>query len=500
MGTKVRVTVLSLVFALTVVLGFGQTAGAAMTAVSPAVDPVNGYPLWYQDVTGLQLPLCFDALNCFADPVDPTNPDSVALGVGGETFYALAEALIPMPALEIPNPPNPPLIGGQALLVLGVEGAFDGLGLPAVGQQMVFTRARFRIDAPVAGIYTVTHPFGVEQWNVVVPGRRAINSEVGEPHVAGNIGLIGDIGCLAAPCDFSLALAGLNGPFLMWDPAIAPAAPAGFLGSFNTPHEITGSPIGRNIFRVDGPVGSNLGGPGIDFVETNLFNLQGQVLVFGVPQGAMPTFSRDVTGAGSVNIMVPISGATTVDVKGMDTTLPNEPLEGLPLAVADPTMPGVFSLTIPINVGPPVFPVPRMVNITIDRGLPTQGVQMRDLMDMVTVNGATFDPTGATLTVIASSSNQFDNTAMGAPLPVLTVTDPALAAPGNVLGTIDTAVTNTLTLPGVAMPAEVVVTSSYFGTVRAAVTDLGAAGGPGGVPAGGGGGGGGGCFIDGLLN
>lgn len=289
MENKARMTILALVLSFVVLLGIGGPAQAGPSSVSPTVNATNGYPDWYGDSTGMTLLLCTDPANCFFDPVDPANPDSVTLGVGGETFYWMAEGLIDMPGLVLPNPPGPDVIGGQALLVLAVEAAFGNLaGNPVIGDQIVFTRVRIRVDVPVAGTYTVTHPFGVETFEVATPGIRAINSEVGAPHVAGNIGLIGDVGCVALPCDFSLALGGLVDPFLRWDPASPPAAPAGFVGNFNIPHAVLGSPTGRNFFRVDGPAGSNLGGPGVDFVETNLFSNMGQILAPGAGLPGLP--------------------------------------------------------------------------------------------------------------------------------------------------------------------------------------------------------------------
>jgi hypothetical protein len=83
-----------------------------------------------------------------------------------------------------------------------------------------------------------------------------------------------DIGCGNAPCDFRASLEGKISRFLKWDPAINPQAPAGYLGDPNVTHAITGSPFGTNIFKVDGP---NVGGPGINSVQTNQFTLAGKL-------------------------------------------------------------------------------------------------------------------------------------------------------------------------------------------------------------------------------
>jgi hypothetical protein len=266
--TKKRVLMMFVMAFLTLTLAAGSQA--ALQAVGP-VDPVNGFPVWYQDTNGVTLGLCLDPVNCLPDPVDPANPFSVQIGFGGEAFWWGADALLDVaPGGALPT-------GGGALLVLAVEAAFLGITDPNAGavdgEQMSFSRLRIRIDAPVAGTYTVTHPYGLEVFNVVTPGIRAINDNLAATHVSGNLLTIGDIGCVAAPCDFTLALAGGIGPYLT---AVAPPPPAGFLGSVAAAQTVTGSPNGTNLFRVEGPAGSNLGGPGIDVIETDLFAVQGR--------------------------------------------------------------------------------------------------------------------------------------------------------------------------------------------------------------------------------
>src|SRR5437899_2616309 len=67
------------------------------------------------------------------------------------------------------------------------------------------------------------------------------------------------------------------GPFLTWDPAIAPLPTAGFIGDGLIAHTIIGSPFHTNIFRIQGP---NVGGPGVNVVETNEFvNVIGKIYV-----------------------------------------------------------------------------------------------------------------------------------------------------------------------------------------------------------------------------
>ena len=40
---------------------------------------------------------------------------------------------------------------------------------PLDGDQISFARIRMRVNIPVAGIYTITHPYGVETVNVTTP-------------------------------------------------------------------------------------------------------------------------------------------------------------------------------------------------------------------------------------------------------------------------------------------------------------------------------------------
>ena len=63
--------------------------------------------------------------------------------------------------------------------------------------------------------------------------------------------------------------------WLRWDPAVAPAPPAGFIGDAAVLHSVIGSPFGTNFFRVQGP---GAGGPSGNDNSTDQFNLQGQII------------------------------------------------------------------------------------------------------------------------------------------------------------------------------------------------------------------------------
>jgi hypothetical protein len=117
-----------------------------------------------------------------------------------------------------------------------------------------------RINVPVAGTYTITHPYGVETVKVTTPGRRAIN-------------ITRDIGVAAGI--FSGALNGAVGPFLRSanGPYTAVNPDTGaietFIGDPNLTEPVIGSPNNTNFVLIEGPAG---------IIQTNLFTVAGKVL------------------------------------------------------------------------------------------------------------------------------------------------------------------------------------------------------------------------------
>jgi len=134
----------------------------------------------------------------------------------------------------------------------------------------VFGRIRLRIDnLQVGSNYRITTPYGVFNLVPTVAGRRSIN-------FTQDIG-IDTIGV------FTTALNSGIGPFLRWDSGLPIVDVAGnqYLGDPNIEHTVTGSPIGANFFRIEGP---NAGGPGINSVQTSLFTIMG-MMVTAAPGG-----------------------------------------------------------------------------------------------------------------------------------------------------------------------------------------------------------------------
>jgi hypothetical protein len=267
-------------------------AGANLAALG-AVNAATGFPLWYQDAAGTRLAECNDA-PCPVPRPDLTQPASMPNNLGDENFYFAADTDV-----TLGN-------GGTVLLVEALEGAF----LPDFndGNQVVFQRIRIRgknIFSP--GIaYTFTYPFGSR--TITADATGTINDTV-------------DTGCLTPPCasNFAAALQGPIDRFPTWDPAVRPAAPSGFIGDYAVLHTITGSPTGNNFFRIDGP---NVGGLGVNSVQTNVFNVAGK-LAFPVTV-APGALSFPAQGLGTISATHDVTftngGSTNVTVSGVSIT------------------------------------------------------------------------------------------------------------------------------------------------------------------------------------
>ena len=229
----------------------------------------NGFfAAWYQDTHGRALDLCLSkalstrvpgSFMCNLLPTpgvfDETRPIVFPGNFPDEAFWFTGDAAITDPAT-----------GVDLIYVSALEAAFSG-GAPAAGDQISFARIRIRVTVPAAGTYTVTHPYGVEVFDVDAPGTRAIN-------------LTRDIG-IGAPGDFTGALKGdigpflrsLNGPYVETDPATG--LPATFIGDPNILEEVTGSPFGTNFVRLEGPNGLR--------AETRLFAISGKLSQVQLP-------------------------------------------------------------------------------------------------------------------------------------------------------------------------------------------------------------------------
>jgi hypothetical protein len=224
-------------------------AQASLSAVGP-VNPATRYPDWYQDGNGLKLQLCIDGPPyCLAAAADLVPPD-------GEAFWWQASAEVPVGS-------------GTGLLTVAQEAAFIN------GGRITFGRVRVRIvGGPANSSIVATHPYGTTTVDTDATGKGTTTE---------------DIGCGAAPCDFTAALGTTVGPFLTWDPRVPPAPPAGFVGDGVTPHRVVGSPSGVNSFAIGA-------------ASTSLFTVQGKLA--GPP---VPVFN----GPGSVDFGSQRTGVPT---------------------------------------------------------------------------------------------------------------------------------------------------------------------------------------------
>lgn len=310
-----RKRVFSILAAGIFLAGLVPAAWAALADVGIPIAP-HGYPAWYEDGTGLKLELCVPppAGNatrpdlCIGDPLEldgdgnPINP----LVITGESFWWLGETSMVMPG------------GGDAELTLAIEGTFGGAEAPIDGQQISFGRTRIRIDTPVAGTYTVTHPYQTQVFEVVDPAE-GINytADIGAANFL--FPAVGFRGTLSAPI----------GPYLTWpdyetneslqvlelDPDTG--EPTGvileqYVGNPNVASTVVGGPNG-NIFRVQGP-------GGID-VQTDQFFVMGKVFD---PTKALVPYEyanypeQKLLDLGSVNRVTPFADPSLGEVTGVD--------------------------------------------------------------------------------------------------------------------------------------------------------------------------------------
>ena len=247
---------------LGVVVMSSSGADAVPAAVSATRTEAAGIPRWYSDQNGVRVEPCLDPADPFcvvlANPgvYDPAQPTVFPTNYPDEAFYYLLDAdRIATPGCNGTAP-------GTAQMRVALEQAFAG-GVPAAGDVIIFGRVRINVTSGLCpnSQYRFDYPFGSVTATTNAAG--AIPRNQGTT----------DIGCLAVPCNFSLPLTStvLQG-MPKWDPLVAPAAPAGYLGDPAVLHTITGG-IAGNIFRVRGP-----GANGANFdVRTTLFNVAGKI-------------------------------------------------------------------------------------------------------------------------------------------------------------------------------------------------------------------------------
>lgn len=221
---------------------------------SGPIDPLNLFPQWFEDENGLKLELVSapDPLApAMGEMETPGAPVAFPSNFPEEAFYYMAEARLDAGG-------NGAV--GRARVIMALEAAFGGDGMPTVGLGVVFARFRVRIDDVVPGaVYIVRHPYGeTKPLSADERGRVSYTCDLGLAE--GNMARV--------------IVSGEIAPFLRWDAG----APAGYIGDGVTEHAVVNGPY-RNHVEIEGPrigVGSNHA-VNINLVRTNLFTVQGRI-------------------------------------------------------------------------------------------------------------------------------------------------------------------------------------------------------------------------------
>lgn len=327
--------VLTVAFVLVVLLFCCVPESAAALYAAGPVDPAFGFfPIWYQDAHARPLELCLsqavgpNGAMCILLPTpgvfDPTQPIIFPANFPDESFWFAADAII-----------NNAATGLQASFRAALEAAFAN-GDVVNGEQISFARIRIRVTLPgtaLPGSYTVTHPYGVEVFNVIAGGPKAIN-------ITRDVGVV--------PGGFTGALKGELGPFLTRAAGLITVGVETFIGDPNVTQTVTGSPFGTNLFRIQGPSTD---------VQTDQFTLAGKIRNEALPTPisldrttygrtatasqtdvfaqSAPTASLSFSGAGSPTTIMG-GDITTGRFFGQSTALPL-PLNSISVTATNPS-------------------------------------------------------------------------------------------------------------------------------------------------------------------
>ncbi len=224
-------------------MGLSGRGGIAHSSQNVDGLGADGFPLWYQDdgslanptLAGTRVSQCLDVNNplCVVLPdagYDPALPLSFPTNYPGESFYFIADAA----AMTVNDCGT-----GKATLRFAIEQSF-ATGKPIAGDQMTFARQRLTVTGGLCPntTYTLNHPYGSTKFFVDASGG-----------IKANQGVV-DVGCVPTagkPCNFDIAVeTAVSDQYLRWDPTVAPAAPAGYLGDPAVAHAVVGSPVGYN--------------------------------------------------------------------------------------------------------------------------------------------------------------------------------------------------------------------------------------------------------------
>ncbi|EJM22449.1 hypothetical protein PMI22_01589 [Pseudomonas sp. GM21] len=385
--------------ALGLTLSLSGSAFAQLAAVDPGpyTFATGKFPMWYQDNNNLSMELCQSRAVSKRVPVsvppaymctllpepgifDDTQPMVFPDNWPPEAFWFLAETNIPNNAAGY----------GVDAYVAGIEAAFAAEN-PVDGDQQSFARIRIRVNIPTAGVYTITHPYGVETVNVTAPGRRAIN-------------ITRDVG-IGAPGNFSGAVAGAIGPFLRSIngpyPEVNPDTGAieTFVGDPNLTEPVTGSPFNTNFLKIEGPAGT---------IQTALFTLAGKVLDNRAQTPVAidrATYRRTTSGTGTstqVEVFAKADISSTLCFRESIALVPGPPLSPCQTTLTGASDGQFFGKRLFNGLVPPVV----VVTATNPTGTTRPTAVSSKLTDIVKIKTARYSWNDHKLLIEASSTDE----------------------------------------------------------------------------------------------
>ena len=379
-------------------------ASAVLLDHGPA-DATLTWPQWYRDTNGTALGICKSqapspngaaGTMCFPPAFDPAG---FAGNVGPEVFYNMVGFK------NIANAGSAANFFGYRY-VAGIEASYLPLGVPIHGTETVFARVRIALNFnnPLKnGTYRVIHPYGVEVFTAEATNNQNLFGANAAVFFTADVPL-------AATMNFDLALGGAIGPFAQWD-VLNPgesltAGGSTFVGDPNVPHTFSGSPFGTNFIRIEGPAGSNIGGPGIDFIEDHFGTVLGQV--WGAP----------IAQALKIDGAYLSRSSTTNAIDVWATSAPNQKLF-LTDTTTGGALPSVEMLPDGVVAGKYYAHIEYNSNITVPSSVQITNVTSNPIVsrnavltDGVEISTATFDTNTGIISIVAHSSNQIDNPAL----------------------------------------------------------------------------------------
>lgn len=309
---------------------------------SGPIDPINGFPQWYQDKTGLALelltPKSLAELTAGYDvllPTDTVYPEVFPTSWFVEHFYYMARCIMTVPVSAGAGAQT-----GRCTVSCAQEASF-ATGVTKPGDQITFTR--IRIDwrgVPYDGDYIIETPYSTTTFTTIKAGDRIFNTE--------------DVGLAPAPAGFQLSLNSKVGPYLTASatPGGAELPPVTFEGRSYLADpvaltKVTGSPLGanRNACRIwyVGPPVNNVTPAPVLLSESTDFNLFGRVKT-----GAMPSLTQIIRASRTFVSAAP--GDRRVDVCAIAPSTLASRLPGAPAStVAQPTLNVYFAPPVNTN-------------------------------------------------------------------------------------------------------------------------------------------------------